>query len=254
MTRSALAAGAAALVFASCAAYEGLEARKARASGEAALEAEKARSAGLLVAEHEGATKLADEVMHLTQESGDLKDELAKIKATVPSVKVVRVERLVSRDTIASGAARPGSGPSPSGASGTGLPRPGGGAAEPCLLAAGDHLQLDVDAITLRSVTSNEFVTGHWRLYRIDPHALAARIADGTFDGRASRVATSDSLPAPSPRWAFRALAAFTRPGAPTGAVLGVDRKLFGPLWFTAEGHLDLNVPSSLAAGLRWEW
>lgn len=131
-------------------------------------------------------------------------------------------------------------------------------AGKPCVLADGDSVRVDVEALELRSEAGNLFLAGHWALSKAlggDDYDL---LASGDFKAAAgTRVEEASAPPRPGwrPEWGISFGPTWSVPReAPTGGWLAIDRHVLGSLWVTARATADVKAGPLLAAGLRWEW
>jgi hypothetical protein len=203
-------------------------------------EATKARLENQLVAERVAAKVLNQKYSALAAIDEDLRGQLKRTK-NVAKVSVERLARLQSETAKIGPVDEAGR-------------IPEGQVAE-CRLKDGDDVRFRVVVVDLRSKYGNLFVNGNVALDKVLPDRTE-EIAKAPFDSRLSSVVELGNGTGPEriPSWSMRAGALWSRLNPePTGAYLGVDRRVFRRWWVSSQAMHDIHRGPSVGAGIRWD-
>lgn len=186
------------------------------------------RAAGALTAER--ATR--DE---LERESAVLRDQLARVRASVPDAEVREVERWRTETVPAS---CPVEEPVVAGC---------GAPTRPCLLRPGDQIDVRAVEATVETSSGARGLVGSAEVWSGTRRIAAAPFSGGRY------LSVEPDLPRAKtpPRWAATAGYGWSSRG--TVWLAGVERRVAGPAWIGAEGGV-VGGDALIVARVRVEW
>lgn len=115
-----------------------------------------------------------------------------------------------------------------------------------CVLREGDEGQIKVSGVVVQAKDGKRVAVGEATALRTAPSVRG--LFGGTFE---ALVLSSDPAPVVErARWAVTGGASFNEFGAPYNYSAGLDLRVAGPLWLSAQGHVG-EAPG-VGLGVRW--
>lgn len=203
-------------------------ARQTASQAQQAADAAALHAAGAIVAERASRERVESE-------AADLRDQLSRLRAAVPSVEVREVTRWQTATVPAScPAAEPI-------VAGCGVPT------RPCVLRVGDPVEVRGVEARVETASGARALVGSAEVWSVTRRIASAPFRDGRFS-----IAEAD-LPRANvpPRWAATAGYGWSSRG--TVWLAGVERRIAGPAWVGVEGGV-VGGEALVAARVRVEW
>lgn len=203
-------------------------ARQTAAQAQMAADDAALRASGAIAAERTSRERVESE-------AADLRDQLARLRAAVPSVEVREVERWRTETVPAS---CPIDEPVVAGC---------GAPTRPCVLRLGDPVEVRGVEATVETASGARALVGSAEVWSGTRKIASAPFRDGRFS-----IAEAD-LPRANvpPRWAATAGYGWSSRG--TVWLAGVERRIAGPAWVGVEGGV-VGGEALVAARVRVEW